>query len=63
MAKIGLTVLSAALLLLCSSCATSSGIRYGSNVEIDAGSDLADERRGGTGLFFWGNFGRLELGR
>jgi hypothetical protein len=61
MAKVGLTVLSAAL-LLCSGCANSGGIRYGSTIEIDAGSDRVNERRGGAGLFFEGNFGRIELG-
>jgi outer membrane protein OmpU len=46
---------------------TDGGIRYGSKVEIEAGSDLdtgpnsvsLDE----AGLFFSGNFGRVELGR
>jgi hypothetical protein len=62
MAKVGLTVLSAALLLLCSGCAN-SGIRYGSTIELDAGSDLSNERRAGAGMFFGGNFGRIQLGR
>jgi hypothetical protein len=35
----------------------------GSTIEIDAGSDRANERRAGAGLFFGGNFGRIELGR
>jgi outer membrane protein OmpU len=46
---------------------TDGGIRYGSKIEIEAGSDLdtgpnnvsLDE----AGLFFSGNFGRVELGR
>jgi outer membrane protein OmpU len=46
---------------------TDGGINYGSKVEIEAGSDLdtgpnnvsLDE----AGLFFSGNFGRVELGR
>jgi outer membrane protein OmpU len=46
---------------------TDGGVRYGSKVEIEAGSDLdtgpnnvsLDE----VGLFFSGNFGRVELGR
>jgi hypothetical protein len=64
MVKVGLTVLSAGLLLLvCDGCANSGGIRYGSTIEIDAGSDRADERRAGAGLFLGGNFGRIELGR
>jgi hypothetical protein len=66
MAKVGLTVLSAGLLLLvCDGCADSSGIRYGSKVEIDAGSDRTNERKvkvDGAGLFFSGKFGRIELG-
>ena len=65
MAMVGLTFIGAALLLLCSSCAN-SGIRYGSTIEIDAGSDRSDERKaktGGAGLFFSGNFGRIELGQ
>jgi hypothetical protein len=62
MAKVGLTVISAALLLLCSACAN-SGIRYGSTIEIDAGSDRVNERRAGAGLSLGGNFGRFELGR
>jgi hypothetical protein len=61
MAKVGSTVLAVLLLLACGACAN-SGIRYGSKIEIDAGSDRVDERRGGAGLFFSGNFGRIELG-
>jgi outer membrane protein OmpU len=46
---------------------TDGGIRYGSKVEVEVGSDLdtgpnnvsVDE----VGLFFSGNFGRVELGR
>jgi hypothetical protein len=64
MVKFGLTVLSVGMLLLvCDGCANSNGIRYGSTIEIDAGSDRANERRAGAGLFFGGNFGRIELGR
>jgi hypothetical protein len=66
MAKVGLTVLSAAL-LLCSGCANSGGIRYGSTIEIDAGSDRANGARkvkvDGAGLFFSGKFGRIGLGQ
>jgi hypothetical protein len=64
MVKVGLRVLSAGLLLLvCDGCANSSGIRYGSMIEIDAGSDRVNERRAGAGLFFSSDFGRIELGR
>jgi hypothetical protein len=53
MVKVGLTVLSVGMLLLvCDGCANSNGIRYGSTIEIDAGSDRANERRAGAGLFF-----------
>jgi hypothetical protein len=62
--KVSLTVLSVGLLLLvCDGCANSNGIRYGSSIQIDAGSDLSHERSGGTRMFFGGNFGRIELGR
>jgi hypothetical protein len=63
MAKVGLTILSVLLLLVCGGCANTSGIRYGSTIEIDAGSDRVSERGAGAGLFFGGNFGRIELGR
>jgi hypothetical protein len=64
MIKVGLTVLSVGLLLLvCDGCVNSNGIRYGSTIEIDAGGDRVNERRAGAGLFFGGNFGRIELGR
>ena len=61
---IGLTVMSTVLLpLVCGSCVTQSGILYGSKIELEAGSDRANERRAGAGLFFSGDFGRIELGR
>jgi hypothetical protein len=67
MIKVGLRVMSAVLLLLvCGSCATQSGIVYGSKIEVEAGSDRANESRAkidGVGLFFSGNFGRIELGQ
>jgi hypothetical protein len=53
------------LLLLCGSCATQSGILYGSKVELDAGSDRGKQSKAKVdevGLFFSGNFGRIELG-
>jgi hypothetical protein len=38
--KVGLQVMSAVLLpLVCGSCATQSGILYGSKIELEAGSD------------------------
>ena len=49
--------------LVCGSCVTQSGILYGSKIELEAGSDRANERRAGAGLFFSGDFGRIELGR
>ena len=46
---------------------TDGGIRYGSKVEIEVGSDLDTGANGVSldeaGLFFSGNFGRVELGR
>jgi hypothetical protein len=61
-AKIELTLLAVLLLLTCVGCANSSGIRYGSTIEIDASGERTNERRGGAGLFFEGNFGRIRLG-
>jgi hypothetical protein len=67
MIEVSLRVMSAVLLLLvCGSCATESGIRYGSNIELEAGSDRGKESKAnidGAGLFFSGKFGRIELGR
>jgi hypothetical protein len=54
------------LLLVCGSCATESGIRYGSNIELEAGSDRGKKSKtmiDGAGLFFSGEFGRIELGQ
>ena len=54
------------LLLLCGSCATQSGILYGSKVELDAGSDRGKQSKAKVdevGLFFSGCFGRIELGQ
>jgi hypothetical protein len=54
------------LLLVCGSCATESDIRYGSDVELEAGNDRGKESKAkidGAGLFFSGNFGRIELGQ
>jgi hypothetical protein len=53
------------LLLVCGSCPTES-IRYGSRIELEAGSDRGKESKAkidGAGLFFSGNFGRIELGQ
>jgi hypothetical protein len=65
MIKIGVQAMSSALLLLvCGSCATQSSILYGSKTEMGAGSDRGNESKAkvdGTGLFFSGNFGRIEL--
>jgi hypothetical protein len=63
MANVGLTIFAVLLLLAVVCCANSTGIRYGSTIEIDAGSDRANGRGAGAGLFFGGNFGRIELGR
>jgi hypothetical protein len=67
MIRVGLQVMSTVLLLLaCGSCATESGIRYGSKIELEAGRDRGNESKAkvdGAGLFFSGNFGRIELGR
>jgi hypothetical protein len=54
------------LLLVCGSCATQSGILYGSNVELEAGSDRGNGSKAKVdegGLFFSGRFGRIELGQ
>jgi hypothetical protein len=64
MIKVGLQVMSTVLLLLvCGSCATQSGILYGSKIELEAGSDRGNKRFDGVGLFFSGNFGRIQLGQ
>jgi hypothetical protein len=67
MMKVGLQVMSAVLLpLVCGSCATQSGILYGSKIELDAGSDRGNGSKAkvdGVGLFFSGKFGRIELGK
>jgi hypothetical protein len=67
MIEVRLRVIGTLLLLVCGSCATESGIRYGSNIGLEAGSDRDRERKakidGATGLFFSGNFGRIELGQ
>ena len=43
MIKVGLQVMSTVLLpLVCGSCATQSGILYGSKIELEAGSDRAN---------------------
>jgi hypothetical protein len=65
--RVGLQVISAVLLpLVCGSCATQSGILYGSKIELEAGSDRRNGSRAKVdevGLFFSGPFGRLELGQ
>jgi hypothetical protein len=67
MIKVGLQVMSAALLpLVCGSCATQSGILYGSKIELEAGSDRGNGSKAKVdevGLFFSGCFGRIELGQ
>ena len=67
MIKVGLQVMSTVLLLLvCGSCATQSGILYGSKIELEAGSDRGNESKAnidGVGLFFSGNFGWIDLGQ
>jgi hypothetical protein len=67
MIKIGFQVMSTVLLpLVCGSCATQSGILYGSNIELEAGSGRGNESKAKVdevGLFFSGNFGRIELGQ
>ena len=67
MTRVGLQVMSTVLLLLaCGSCATESGIRYGSKIELDAGSDRGTGSKvkvDEVGLFFSGRFGRIELGQ
>jgi hypothetical protein len=66
MIRVGLQVMSTVLLLLvCGSCATQSSIRYGSKIELEAGSDPGNGRKAkvdGVGLFFSGKFGRIEFG-
>jgi hypothetical protein len=67
MLKAGLQVMSTVLLsLVCGSCATQSGILYGSKIELEAGSGRGSESKSKVdevGLFFSGKFGRIELGR
>jgi hypothetical protein len=67
MFKVGLQVMSTVLLpLICGSCANQSGILYGSNIELDTGSDRANGSKAKgdeVGLFFSGCFGRIELGQ
>jgi hypothetical protein len=67
MTKVGLQVMSAMLLpLVCGSCATQSGILYGSKIELNAGSDRGNGRKAKldeVGLFFSGRLGRIELGQ
>jgi hypothetical protein len=67
MTKVGLQVMSAVLLpLVCGSCATQSGILYGSKIELEAGSDRdngSKARVDEAGLFFSGCYGRIELGQ
>jgi hypothetical protein len=66
MIKVGLQVMGTLLLLLVCSCTTESGIRYGSKVELEAGSDRGKENKAkidGAELFFSGKFGRIELGQ
>jgi hypothetical protein len=67
MIKVGLQVMSTVLLLLvCGSCATQSGILYGSKIELEAGSGRGNESKAKVdevGLFFSGKFGQIELGQ
>jgi hypothetical protein len=67
MIKLGFQVMIAVLLpLVCASCATQGGILYGSNIELEAGSGPGNESKAKAdeaGLFFSGNFGRVELGQ
>jgi hypothetical protein len=60
MIEVSLRVMGTVLLLLvCGSCATESGIRYGSKIELDAGSDRGKKSKAkidGAGLFFSGKF-------
>jgi hypothetical protein len=67
MSKVGLQVMSAVLLpLVCGSCATQSGILYGSKIELEAGSDRGNGSKAKVdeaGLFFSDCFGRIELGQ
>jgi hypothetical protein len=67
MIKVGLQVMSAiSLPLVCGSCASQSGILYGSKIELEAGSGSGNGSKAKVdevGLFFSGSFGRLELGQ
>jgi hypothetical protein len=67
MIKVGSQVMSAVLLpLVCGSCATQSGILYGSKIELEAGSDRGNGSKAKVdeaGLFFSDCFGRIELGQ
>lgn len=67
MIKVGLQIMSTVLLpLVCGSCATQSGILYGSKIELESGSGRGNESKAkvdGVGLFFSGKFGRIELGQ
>jgi hypothetical protein len=67
MVKVGLQVMSAVLLPLAyGSCATQSGILYGSKIELEAGSGRGNQSKAKVdevGLFFSGKFGRIELGQ
>ena len=67
MIKVGLQVMSTMLLpLVCGSCATQSGILYGSKIELEAGSDRGNGSKAKVdevGLFFLGSFSRIELGQ
>jgi hypothetical protein len=67
MIKVGLQVMSAVLLpLVYGSCATQSGILYGSKIELEAGSGRGNQSKAKVdevGLFFSGKFGRIELGQ
>jgi hypothetical protein len=67
MLQVGLKVMSALLLpLVCGSCATQSGILYGSKIELEAGRGRGNESKtkvDEVGLFFSGKFGLIELGQ
>jgi hypothetical protein len=67
MIKVGLQVMSAVLLpLVYGSCATQSGILYGSKIELEAGSGRGNQSKAKVDevrLFFSGKFGRIELGQ
>ena len=63
MSKVGLQVMSAVLLpLACGSCATQSGILYGSKIELDSDRGNGSKKVDEVGLFFSDCFGRIELG-